>query len=96
MLPSTAIIPPGAPKRPSVQDCAVALRIAFERVDAEVQKIRHWSYQGSTAVAVLIHESFPEESSDGAPPTQQGAGRSKSTIISGGCTGTQTPAGFVC
>jgi len=82
MLPPTAIIPPGAPKRPSVQDCAVALRIAFERVDAEVQKIRHWSYQGSTAVAVLIHESFPEESSDGAPPTQQGAGRSKSTIIS--------------
>jgi len=82
MLPPTAIFPPGAPKRPSVQDCAVALRIAFERVDAEVQKIRHWSYQGSTAVAVLIHESFPEESSDGAPPTQQGAGRSKSTIIS--------------
>ncbi len=31
-----------------------ALTSAFETIDSEVQKISHWSYQGSTAVAVLL------------------------------------------
>ncbi|KAG5186545.1 phosphatase 2C-like domain-containing protein [Tribonema minus] len=32
-----------------------ALKAAFKTVDDEVLKVRHWSYQGSTAVAVVIH-----------------------------------------
>jgi len=31
-----------------------ALTSAFEKIDSEVQKISHWSFQGSTAVAVLL------------------------------------------
>jgi len=84
MLPPTASIPPGAPQRPSVRECAAALRLALERADAEVQQNRHWEDRGSTAVAVLLHDSVPEESPAGAPPTQRDAGRSKATIISGG------------
>jgi len=34
-----------------------ALRSAFRTVDAEVQKISHWSFQGSTALAVLLHQT---------------------------------------
>ncbi|CAM9532733.1 unnamed protein product, partial [Phaeothamnion confervicola] len=38
------------------QDAAVeALRAAFKRVDDEVLQVRHWSYQGSTAVAMVLH-----------------------------------------
>eukprot|EP00953_Heterococcus_sp_UTEX-ZZ885_P024940 13593-Heterococcus_DN1.PRE.3 len=38
-----------------------ALREAFKKVDEEVLKVRHWNYQGSTAVAVVIHHC-PKES----------------------------------
>ena len=31
-----------------------ALKSAFEKIDNEVQRISHWSFQGSTAVAVLV------------------------------------------
>jgi len=41
----------------TVRICEDALRDAFSTVDAEVQRISHWSYQGSTAVAVMIHET---------------------------------------
>ena len=33
-----------------------ALKSAFEKIDNEVQRISHWSFQGSTAVAVLVCE----------------------------------------
>jgi serine/threonine protein phosphatase PrpC len=32
---------------------------AFAQVDGEVLKVRHWSYQGSTAVAVVVHPTEP-------------------------------------
>jgi serine/threonine protein phosphatase PrpC len=41
---------------PTVQDYCVAMRSALDKVDREVQRIVHWSYQGSTAVAAWIHE----------------------------------------
>ena len=53
---------PATPAGPSVGASVEALRTAFEKVDAEVNRISHWSFQGSTAVAVMIHEG-PVESS---------------------------------
>jgi serine/threonine protein phosphatase PrpC len=41
----------------NLRTCILALKAAFEKIDAEVQKISHWSYQGSTAVAVKLHKS---------------------------------------
>jgi serine/threonine protein phosphatase PrpC len=41
---------------PTVQDYEDAMLTALEKVDREVQRIVHWSYQGSTAVAAWIHE----------------------------------------
>ncbi|KAL7525645.1 hypothetical protein ACHAXR_001096 [Thalassiosira sp. AJA248-18] len=35
---------------------ASALETAFDKVDSEVGSISHWSFQGSTALAVVIHE----------------------------------------
>ena len=36
---------------------ASALETAFEKVDSEVGSISHWSFQGSTALAVVVHEN---------------------------------------
>ena len=41
---------------PTVKDFQTALESALEKVDREVQRISHWSYQGSTALVVWIHE----------------------------------------
>mmetsp|Transcript_19399 Transcript_19399/g.27419 ORF Transcript_19399/g.27419 Transcript_19399/m.27419 type:complete len:414 (-) Transcript_19399:33-1274(-) len=41
---------------PTLNDYEEALTQALDKVDREVQRISHWSYQGSTAVAVWIHE----------------------------------------
>lgn len=38
----------------SVKEGIDALKAALKKVDREVQRISHWSYQGSTAVAALI------------------------------------------
>ena len=37
---------------------ASAICAAFEKIDSEVQDISHWSYQGSTALAVAIHQNI--------------------------------------
>ena len=42
-------------KVPTTDDFEQALRTALEKVDREVQRISHWSFQGSTAVMVWIH-----------------------------------------
>ena len=42
--------------RPSLTSCVAALRSAFEQIDAEVLMDDTLQYQGSTAVAVLVHE----------------------------------------
>lgn len=49
---------------PTVQDYEDAMRSALEKIDREVQRIVHWSYQGSTAVAAWIHEE-KSHSTDG-------------------------------
>ena len=36
---------------------ASALESAFDKVDSEVGSISHWSFQGSTSLAVVIHEN---------------------------------------
>lgn len=41
---------------------ASALEAAFEKVDNEVGSISHWSFTGSTALAVVIHENTINES----------------------------------
>ncbi len=40
----------------TLQACIQALKSAFEKIDAEVQRISHWSFQGSTAVACKLHK----------------------------------------
>ena len=52
---------PAMSTAPSVTACINALQTAFEKVNAEVNRISHWSYQGSTAVAVMIHEGTVDE-----------------------------------
>jgi serine/threonine protein phosphatase PrpC len=41
---------------PTVQDYESAIESALDKVDREVQRISHWSYQGSTAVGIWLHE----------------------------------------
>jgi len=43
-------------KYPSVDDYSNALRLALEKVDHEILKISHWSFVGSTAVVIWLHE----------------------------------------
>ena len=38
----------------TVQECADALKAALKKVDVEVQRISHWSFQGSTAVVAWV------------------------------------------
>lgn len=45
----------------SVQECKDALCAALFKVDREVNRISHWSFQGSTAVAVWIHSESKDE-----------------------------------
>lgn len=57
---------------PTVGDYEAALEVALDKVDREVQRISHWSYQGSTAVAVWIHsedEKLPTASDAAAVDT---------------------------
>lgn len=42
---------------PTSKDFEAALASALDKIDLEVQRISHWSYQGSTAVAIWIHEN---------------------------------------
>ena len=37
-----------------IESCVQALTSAFHKIDTEVNRISHWSFQGSTAVAVLL------------------------------------------
>eukprot|EP00980_Cylindrotheca_fusiformis_P008959 scaffold1912_cov135-Cylindrotheca_fusiformis.AAC.6 len=51
----------------TVQDYKNAIASALDKVDREVQRISHWSYQGSTAVAIWLHEeriSMPKEAAE--------------------------------
>eukprot|EP00934_Nitzschia_sp_Nitz4_P004071 Nitzschia sp. Nitz4//scaffold197_size40390//26197//27543//NITZ4_007519-RA/size40390-processed-gene-0.9-mRNA-1//1//CDS//3329540490//4061//frame0 len=60
--------PPVVPRsNPTVSDYQQAIESAFEKVDREVQKVHHWSFQGSTAVAVWIHEFKPDREVENSP-----------------------------
>eukprot|EP00521_Asterionellopsis_glacialis_P009221 CAMPEP_0195288292 /NCGR_PEP_ID=MMETSP0707-20130614/5015_1 /TAXON_ID=33640 /ORGANISM="Asterionellopsis glacialis, Strain CCMP134" /LENGTH=489 /DNA_ID=CAMNT_0040348143 /DNA_START=292 /DNA_END=1761 /DNA_ORIENTATION=+ len=52
---------------PTLNDYEQALKQALDKVDGEVQRISHWSYQGSTAVAVWVHEEKRESASSDPP-----------------------------
>jgi serine/threonine protein phosphatase PrpC len=47
-----------------VQSCIQALKAAFKKIDTEVTRISHWSFQGSTAVAVLLCQIQEEDDGD--------------------------------
>ena len=55
----------------SVDDYEKAMYAALDKVDREVQRISHWSFQGSTAVAVWIHEEKCQDLPDGEPSTKR-------------------------
>jgi serine/threonine protein phosphatase PrpC len=42
-------------KTATVEDYVAALEVALDKVDREILKIHHWSYQGSTALLCWIH-----------------------------------------
>jgi len=46
---------------PTLKKIIQAFRSAFREIDSQVQQVSHWSYQGSTAVAVYLHEHWLEE-----------------------------------
>jgi serine/threonine protein phosphatase PrpC len=48
---------PAMAKIATVEDYAAALVVALDKVDREILKIHHWSYQGSTALLCWIHTS---------------------------------------
>jgi serine/threonine protein phosphatase PrpC len=48
--------PDVAKSLPTVEDYVVATLSAFAVVDARVQRILHWSFQGSTATGVWLHD----------------------------------------
>jgi protein phosphatase 1L len=41
---------------PTVEDYANALQSALDKIDKEILRISHWSFQGSTAVVIWVHE----------------------------------------
>jgi serine/threonine protein phosphatase PrpC len=41
---------------PTMDACTYALRTAFRNIDQEVLRVNRWSFQGTTAVAVVIHD----------------------------------------
>lgn len=49
---------------PTVDDYADALESALEKVDNEILKISHWSFQGSTAIVIWLHEDHEERASN--------------------------------
>lgn len=55
-----SISSPRRPRNPTVGDYANALESALEKVDSEILKISHWSFQGSTALVVWLHEEQEE------------------------------------
>ncbi len=55
-----SISSPRRHRSPTVDDYANALESALEKVDSEILKISHWSFQGSTAIVIWLHEDHEE------------------------------------
>ena len=51
-------------RSPTVDDYANALETALEKVDNEILKISHWSFQGSTAIVIWLHEYHEERATN--------------------------------
>jgi len=51
-------------RNPTVEDYANALESALEKVDNEILKISHWSFQGSTAIAIWLHENYDDRTTN--------------------------------
>eukprot|EP00549_Striatella_unipunctata_P008024 CAMPEP_0118706532 /NCGR_PEP_ID=MMETSP0800-20121206/20614_1 /TAXON_ID=210618 ORGANISM="Striatella unipunctata, Strain CCMP2910" /NCGR_SAMPLE_ID=MMETSP0800 /ASSEMBLY_ACC=CAM_ASM_000638 /LENGTH=449 /DNA_ID=CAMNT_0006609085 /DNA_START=136 /DNA_END=1488 /DNA_ORIENTATION=+ len=68
---------------PTVEECLKALQAAVSKVDEEVQRIRHWSYQGSTVVAVWVHQEpcMVTESKEGEEEIQKAAEGKRTLIV---------------
>jgi serine/threonine protein phosphatase PrpC len=66
---------------PTIQDYEDAMRSALEKVDREVQRIVHWSYQGSTSVAAWIHEEKSSVANDSVDGTSSQPSSPQHTII---------------
>eukprot|EP00535_Pseudo-nitzschia_heimii_P008736 CAMPEP_0197180830 /NCGR_PEP_ID=MMETSP1423-20130617/5299_1 /TAXON_ID=476441 /ORGANISM="Pseudo-nitzschia heimii, Strain UNC1101" /LENGTH=483 /DNA_ID=CAMNT_0042630959 /DNA_START=38 /DNA_END=1489 /DNA_ORIENTATION=- len=58
--PSLSISSSRRQKSPTLDDYANALESALEKVDSEILKISHWSFQGSTAIVIWLHEEHEE------------------------------------
>ncbi|KAL3907429.1 MAG: hypothetical protein SGILL_008881 [Bacillariaceae sp.] len=61
--------PPSKPAGPTVEDYAAALQSALDKIDKEILRISHWSFQGSTAVAIWVHEEKIPSHGDDASQT---------------------------
>lgn len=62
-----AALPASAPRAVADDEAqsaavAAALHAALRKIDGEVCRIGHWSFQGSTALAVVIHENAADGS----------------------------------
>jgi serine/threonine protein phosphatase PrpC len=54
---------PISSRQPTVDDYAFSLEYALDKCDREVERISHWSFQGSTAIVVWLHEVSTESDS---------------------------------
>ena len=64
----------------SVDDCSHVLREAFRVVDTAVQKISHWSFQGSCAVCCMIVESGKSNNSTSTSVISGNIGDSRAVL----------------
>lgn len=58
--PFSPISSPRRQRSATVDDYANALASALDKVDGEILKISHWSFQGSTAIVIWFHEEQEE------------------------------------
>jgi len=72
-LSSSSLSSSGRQRNPTLDDYVYALESALEKVDSEILKISHWSFQGSTAIVIWLHEEQGEraQNDDNEFPTTQ-------------------------
>ena len=69
--------------QPTIEDYEIALHRAFAKIDKEVLRINHWSFQGSTAAIVWFHEQdVVEESENNTMPINEHAKTTKDSLSS--------------
>eukprot|EP00529_Nitzschia_sp_RCC80_P024050 CAMPEP_0113515094 /NCGR_PEP_ID=MMETSP0014_2-20120614/40757_1 /TAXON_ID=2857 /ORGANISM="Nitzschia sp." /LENGTH=450 /DNA_ID=CAMNT_0000411631 /DNA_START=248 /DNA_END=1600 /DNA_ORIENTATION=+ /assembly_acc=CAM_ASM_000159 len=69
--------------QPTVDDYASSLEYALDKCDREVERISHWSFQGSTAIVVWIHEGptgDDETSNDGSSSSSASSSNEEGSI----------------